>query len=174
MDRSALLYTDEKDRSLGLAGMAVSMVVWEGKDMLAEINIDAEPGKGMTFTPDFHFSGNPRMSARIVWHQMIKQYELSTAMLLGNIMCRSYIGKGHSLSSSVNSLMRAMARDEGKEVCSLDDDEINHIYEKTFNYLERIFTHHAVLPIIDEFSTSLIKRRKLSATEAFELLDALQ
>lgn len=173
MDKSPLRYTDEKDRSYGLTGMTISMVVWDGEDMLSAVNIDNAPGQGLEVTPEFHFRGNPRMSARIAWHQLIKQFELDTAMLLGNAYCRSYVGGQRTLSAQVTALLRALVRDEGRSLCELDDDEISHIYDKTSLYLERLFTHSGVAAIAHDFAEALRRQRRLSAAEALERLSAL-
>lgn len=173
MDNSPLRYKDEEDRAYGLAGMTISMVVWDGEDMLVGVSLDNEPGQGLEVTPDFNFSGNPRMSARMAWQQLVKQFELSTAMLLGNAMCRAYVGAGHQLASSSASLLRALVRDEGRQVCQLDDDEITHIYDKTSRYLERLFSHSGVATMAHRFADDLRQHRRLTAAEALERLAAL-
>ena len=173
MEKSPLRYNDEADRAYGLTGMAISMVVWDGESMLSGVNLDADPGCGLEVTPEFHFAGNPRLSARLAWHQMVKQFELSTAMLLGNAMCRSYVGQSRALTSSATAMLRAVVRDEGRSVCSLDDDEIAHIYDKVSGYLDRLFTHHAVAGLANSFAGTLRERRRLSAAEAIEQLSAL-
>ena len=73
MQNSALKYKDENDRSMGLAGSAIALVIWDGEDKLAAIDLDSLPGEGMEMTPDFSFAGNPRLSARLAWQMMLKQ-----------------------------------------------------------------------------------------------------
>lgn len=173
MDNSPLRYKDETDRAYGLTGMTISMMVWDGEEMLAGVNLDAPAGDGLEVTPDFHFAGNPRLSARLAWQQLVKQFELNTAMLLGNAACRARVGAGRQISAQANSLMRAMVRDEGKSLCSLDDDEIGHVYDKTMRYLDQIFSHDAVAGIARRFAADLQRMRRLSAAEALERLSAL-
>ena len=49
-----LRYKDDTDRSYGAAGMAIGLVIYDGDDLLAEINLDAPAGREMmTMTPDF-------------------------------------------------------------------------------------------------------------------------
>ena len=67
MQNSVLKYKDENDRSMGLAGSAIALVIWDGEDKLAAINLDSLPGEGLEMTPDFGFAGNPRLSARLAW-----------------------------------------------------------------------------------------------------------
>ena len=170
MENSPLKYKDETDRAYGLTGMTISMMVWDGEDMLSGVNLDANPGDGLEVTPDFHFSGNPRLSARLAWQQMVKQFELNTAMLLGNAVCRARVGSGKQIPASVNALMRALVRDEGKSMCSLDDDEIGHVYDKTMRYLDQIFTYDAVVRIAHRFAADLQRHRRLSAAEVLDRL----
>lgn len=168
-----LRYTDEHDRALGLAGMAISMVAWDGEHMLAAISIDNEPGDGLEVTPDFHFAGNPRLSARLAWQQMVKQTELSSAMVIGNAMCRWYVGRGRRLSSAVNATLRGLVRDEARSVCSLDDDETDRIFTRTTDYLDRLFSHSTVASVAMHFADTLQQRRRLTATEVLDELSAL-
>lgn len=168
-----LKYSDENDRSLGIAGTAISMVVWDAERYIAAVSLDNGPGDGIEMTPDFHFAGNPRFSARLVWQQMIKQLELSSAMLIGNVMCRSYVGNGRRPSSAATAAIRALVRDEARTVCSLDDDETERIYERTYQYVERLFTHPSVASIANNFADTLRTRRRLSAAEVLDQLSAL-
>ena len=108
MQNSALKYKDENDRSMGLAGSAIALVIWDGEDKLAAIDLDSLPGEGMEMTPDFSFAGNPRLSARLAWQMMLKQLELTSAMVMGNVLCRSYVGQGRQPSSSARAALRAM------------------------------------------------------------------
>ncbi|MDE6611745.1 MAG: hypothetical protein K2K22_04200 [Muribaculaceae bacterium] len=39
---SLLRYADERDKSYGIAGMTITLVVGRADDLLAEINLDAE------------------------------------------------------------------------------------------------------------------------------------
>ena len=70
--------------------------------------------------------------------------------------------------------MRAMVRDEGRELCSLDDDEIAEIFDQTLSYLERLYANTAVATIADSLSSALRTRRSLSAAEALDFLARLR
>ena len=62
-----LKYNDEKDRALGLGGMAVSLVMWENARYLQRLSLDAPVGEGVALTPDFFLQRNQRASAKAVW-----------------------------------------------------------------------------------------------------------
>lgn len=172
MEKKTLQYKDEEDRSYGLSGMAVAMYAWDGEEYMVGMDIDSAPGDGMQLSVAFNYSGNPRMSVKHSWAQMVKNFELSTAMLLGNAMCRSYC-RGGRVSSSSMSLIRALVRDEGKEICSLEEDEINAIYDRVYTYLDRMFSHSRVVETAHTLAGVLVRQRKLSAAEALDILRAI-
>lgn len=170
---SPLKYTDDTDRTFGVAGMAIALVLWDGEPMLASINIDNPAGSSIQFSPAFGFAGNPRITASLAWRELLKQYELSTAMILGNAMCRSYVGLSRPVTSATTAALRAIIRDEGREVCQLDDDEIEMVYNKTYRYLDRVFSHAGVAHVARDFAGRLASRRSMTASEVFEALSAL-
>ena len=60
-----LKYRDNRDKTYGLTGMAIALVMADGEDMLMQVSLDAPAGEGITFTPDFLFTeANPRYSAK--------------------------------------------------------------------------------------------------------------
>ncbi len=173
MHNSAFRYNDENDRSLGLAGSAIAIVVWNGEDKLTALSIDSNPGEGIEMTPDFGFSGNPRLSARLAWQLMLKQLELTSAMVMGNVMCRSYVGAGRPLSSSSRSTLRALIRDEAVNACSLDDDETEVLFNRLLDYQNQLFSHPEVAAMARNLAADIRSQRRLSVTEILDRLDRL-
>lgn len=170
MSQSPLKYKDERDRALGLSGMSVALMLWDGEPMLAAVSLDGTPGTGLEFTPAYGFAGNPRLTATLAWREMLKQFELTAAMLLGNAMCRSYVGNSAPLGTDTAAALRQLLHDEGHETCQLDSDETDIIYNKTYRYLDRVFTHHAVGAVARDLAARLQSRRRMTATEVFEVL----
>lgn len=173
MQDDTLKYKDEADRSLGLAGTAIALVVWNGEDKLTEISLDSAPGEGIRFTPDFEFGGNPRLSARLAWQLMYSQLRLTSAMVMGNVMCRSYIGNGRPLSSAARARLRALVHDEGVQACSLDTDESDSLFRELDDIMQQLFTHRAVADMARDFADTLVRRRTLSVGEVLDRLDRL-
>lgn len=171
---SIMQYKDEVDRSYGMAGMVMAMYVWDCENYLIGLNMDTVPGDGVKMSPILEIQGNPRLSARVVWQQMLKEFELSTAMLLGNAMCRCYCGGTFKLTSSVLAKIRAFVRDEGKEVCSLEEEEIKRVYEKVYNYMDQLFIHVRAVETAKEISAALLANRALSAAETIDRLSNLR
>ena len=85
-----LRYTDETDRCYGAAGMAISLVVFDGEDILSAISLDGPEGsQTMTLAPEFFFAGNPGVSAKTAWRQILKNYNLGIAMVTANLLCKN-------------------------------------------------------------------------------------
>lgn len=165
-----LKYNDEADRALGLAGSVIAITVREDSDLLDAVSLDAPAGKGLAMSADFYFPGNPRMSARIAWHRMVKNLEVSTAILLSNVMCRAYVGQGSRLSSATVSQLKAMVHDEGANDCGLDNDEIDALYANVANQMEQIFTHSRVHQMARTLADTLQQRRTLTSAELLDIL----
>lgn len=170
---SCLKYIDEKDRSYGLAGMAISMVVLDGEEYIGGLSIDAPNGEGFELTQDFYFVGNPRLSAKIAWNEILKHFQLSTGMVISNVVCRNYVQRRQKLNSELISVLKEFIRNEAKTNCSLDDDESDMIFEKSLSYFDRLFSYARVHEITNDFVSSISQRRSLTAQEVIEQLRQL-
>lgn len=171
---SYLKYNDEADRAYGVAGMTITMVLLDGEDYLASVNLDNPIGEAVEFTPAFGFAGNPRLTATLAWRELIKQFELSSAMIMGNAVCRYYVGHSMPLPSTLADELRSFLRDEGNDLYQLESDEVDMMYTRTQRYLDRAFSHSAVSAVAHNFASALIERRSLSPGEVFDLLRELQ
>lgn len=170
---SSLKYTDEKDKSYGLTGMAISMIVLDGEEYLSGMSIDAPVGEGVELSQDFYFIGNPRLSAKIAWNEILKHFQLSAGMVISNVMCRNYVQHRRKLSSELVARLKDFVREEAKENCSLDEDESDMIFEKSLNYFDRIFSYARVHEIAHEFASAIVKQRSMTAQEIIEQLRQL-
>lgn len=172
-DKHPLKYADEKDRSYGLVGMAISLTVFDGGDMLSAINLDNEPGEGAEMAPEFHFAGNPNVGIGAAWRHSVKQFELSAAMFIGNALCRAYVARSISITPKTNKAMRAMVEQVGNETCSLESDEVDRLYDRVHDNLERIFMHSRVASVANDFAETLRNRRRLTSAEVADALSSL-
>lgn len=153
--------------------MAIAMTVWDGEQWLAALSLDSEPGHGVEVTPDFFFSGNPRFSASLAWQELLKRLELSSAMIMGNAMCRSYVGQSRKLSPQAVKALRAVVRTEAEEACSLESDEADMLYAKIYDYLDRLFVHSRVHQLANSLSRRLQDERRLTAADVLDELAPL-
>lgn len=170
----SLKYTDDNDRSYGATGMAIGLMVFDGEDMLASISIDGDPNDMVAMTPEFYFAGNPGVSAKTAWNQMLKNYNLGIGMLMANLLCRHLVNGRRQLPDTLRDFLHDLAREEGREACSLEDDEIDRLFDKNFSYLNRVFTHRGVQSVAHDFAATLLSRRTLSRLDVLEQLSALR
>lgn len=170
---SSLSYSDERDKTYGVTGMAITLVVLDGEQYLTNINLDGEAAELIELSHDFGFKGNPRMSAKIVWEQTLKDLRLSASMAIGNVACRRYILAHKSLSREDTECLRSALRQDAVEHCGLDFDETDRLFDSCLSYVDRIFRHNGVADIANAFATRLSERRTLSGVEAVELLASL-
>lgn len=166
-------YSDEDDKCLGIAGMAISMVVWDNEDLLSSVSLDAQSGESIEFTPQYYFAGDPKMSAKASWTQIIEHYQITMGMLIANVMCRHYTQSDKPIENKTKDTIFSLLEKEGKETCSLEKDEIERLFDKTYDYLNRVFMHHGVQTIANDLASSLKQSRKMTRSEIMEHLEAL-
>lgn len=170
MNEPKLRYSDERDKTYGIAGMTITLVALDGYDLLAEIHLDSEPGESMVMSHDFGLRGNPRMSAKIVWEQMLRELRMTTSMALGNLACRRYVLAHTGMTKAETDGIRKAVVEEGREYCALDEDECGSLFDGCYRYVDRIFRHAAIGGVVDAFADELTRRRSMSVSEAVELL----
>ncbi len=166
-----LKYADEKDKSFGLAGMAISLIACDSEEYIASVSLE-EAEEPFEMTNDFFFDGNPGMFAKKAWNELLKQYQICVGMLLGNILCR-YALMGKRPESSVLQSVHNIAKSLGEEYCSLEDDEINELFDKLYQHYGQLFSHPSVATVARNFATTLRMRRRMTASEVFEELSQL-
>lgn len=170
---SKFIYADENDKSYGLTGMIISLNVLDSDDMLREVSLDNARGDSISFTPDFFFCSNPRYSAKIAWKEMVKQYQLLTGLVIGNVLCRYSVSRHARPDRRTLADLKALIADEGHDMCSFDDDEIDEIFDKTFGYLDNVFSNRSVHSLADSFVAVLRQRRTMSGSEVLEEMQQL-
>lgn len=167
-----LRYSDRADKSFGLAGMAISLMVWDAESRLSYIDIDASPEEAMRMSPDFYLS--PVASAKAVWDNNLRRFQLASAMLVANVTCRHFVHqKRRVLPSDVDDQIRTAVIDEGATLCQLEPEEALGVYSKAFSYCHRLFSHPEVARMASELSAVISDRGRLSAGEVFEILAPL-
>ena len=86
-----LQYIDENDKCYGITGMAIGVTIFDADEIVSAISLDSESGESIEFSPEYYFNGNPRLSAKVSWNHILKHFEVSMGMLLGNVLCRSHV-----------------------------------------------------------------------------------
>lgn len=171
-NESVLRYADRTDKSFGLAGMAISLVAWDAEETLSHIDLDASPEEALRMTPDFYLS--PVASAKAVWENNLRRFQLASAMLVANVACRNFVHHARRvMPAEIDETMRTIIADEGRALCQLEPEEAMHVYSKAYTYCHRLFGHPEVARLAGVLSSRLIERGCLSAHEVFELLAPL-
>lgn len=166
-------YSSEDDKCYGIAGMAVGMVVWDCENLMTSISLDAPADESIEFTPEFYFSSNQNLSAKSVWHKMFEQYQLYMGMLISNIVCRNLVLNRSFVGEKQKRQLFSYIEEEGKESCSLDNDEIRRLFDKNYDYIYRLFNHNGVQEIVHGFVSRLKQQRRLSRADVIDGLRAL-
>lgn len=169
-----LKYIDDDDRCYGITGMAMSLVIWDADDMLAAVDLDAAPSDSIEFVPDFYFSGNPRISAKTAWSSIFRHFQISMGMTIGNVLCRRLVHHRKPLTPELRDTLLKLFDQEGADACSLDHDEVLHLFNRSYDYLDRVFSHSDVQSVARSFADLLVAQRRLSRSEAMECLMALR
>ncbi len=168
-----LTYINEDDKAYGLAGMAISLAALDAIDRIADVSLDAE-GPMVRFSHEYYFAGSPSISPKATWDNLIHNYYITSAMVLSNIMARSIVRLGREVPEDILSTIKDEMREEGHDTCSLDDDEIDSLYNKTSTYMRRIFNNPRLHPAIDSFARTISVKRTLTGREILDELNALQ
>ncbi len=168
-----LRYKDETDRCYGAAGMAIGIVVMNGEDYIDHISIDSPAANMLEYTPDFYVTTSPRLSVKSSWNQLLRSYNVSVISMLANVMCRSIVKENMPMRFEIKQFLHDCAADEGRDTCQLEDDEIDRVFDKNYNYLHRIFNHRGVQSVAHDFAEEIKQRRLMSRYEILEQLKAL-
>lgn len=170
---NTLGYSNENDKAYGIAGMTVTLVALDGEEYLAGISLDAPAGETMLMSTAYGLKGNPRMSAKILWDQAVRELRLTTSMALGNLVCRRYLVDGTRVKRAETDVLRSAVRTEALDHCELDSDEADNLFDNCLSYVDRLFRHAGVQQVTHSFADHVLERRTMTASEAFELLAQL-
>ncbi len=172
-EKLTLTYLNEDDRAYGLAGMAISLAALNAIDRVAHVSLDAD-GPMVSFSHSYYFSGSPSISPKTTWDNLLRNYYLTSAMVISNVMARSVVRLRSNVPSDIMEEVKKAIIDEGEDTCSLENDEIETLYNKTYSSMQRIFMNPRLHPAIEEFARTLSRRRVLSGTEIEDELHILQ
>lgn len=167
-----LTYQNEDDKAYGLAGMAISLAALDAIDRVAAVSLDAD-GPMVTFSHQYYFSGSPSISPKTTWDTLLHNFYITSAMVISNVMARSIVRLGKDVPADLLDTIHKEIAEEGRDTCSLENDEIDALYDKTRSYMSRIFRNPRLHPAIDDFARTLSRRRNLSGSEIIDELRSL-
>ena len=169
----SLTYLNEDDRAYGLAGMVISLASLDALDRVAQVCLDAE-GPMVEFSHAYYFVGSPSISPKSTWDNLVQNFHLTTSMVVSNILARSLVRLKENVPEQVMRQIYEEVEREGKDTCSLEDDEIENLYNNALRRSQRIFGNPRLHTAIDEFARVISRRRLLSGMEIMDELHLLQ
>lgn len=172
MHQLSLKYNDERDKAAGMAGMAITIVAVNAAHLIDGIDIDAVDGSNMQMSDDITISGNPRVSAKAVWEQSVKDLRAVLSMVLGNMACPRRMGTSKDIKLP-DTDFRKIVREQSASWCGLDPDEADALYDDCSAFVRRLFSHTSLPSIAEKVIQRIIERRRMTADEVIELLSSL-
>lgn len=168
-----LSYSNEDDRAYGLAGMAISMASLDALDRITEIYLDAE-GPMVNFSQQYYYSSSPSISPKAVWENLMNNLQLTTSLVLGNVMARSLVRLGAEAEADIFDEIRSLVREEARDVCSLDEEEADAVFDKLMRHSRRLFYNPRLQPAVKQLAGVISRRRRLSVIDLAEELELLR
>lgn len=169
-----LTYLNEDDRAYGLAGMAISLAALDALDRVSSIWLDAE-GPMVDFSNEFYFAASPAISPKAAWETLVRNYYVTSTMVISNVMARSLVRQGRrEVPADILGRVRDEILAEGADSCSLETDEADAVYTRSLRTAGRIFGNPRLHPAIEQFARVISRRRRLSGMEVADELRLLQ
>lgn len=173
MASASLKYTDSTDRAFGLCGMALSLFIFDAEKYIDSLHIDAPADQGLRLSADFFTPVNPGLSVKNVWTSSFRHFQLTSAMVIGNLLSRSLSRRQSELSGEVRSLMLQHLTREGEETCGLESSEVEQLCDNAFGYIRQLLMHPVVNSTICAMAGELSSRKALSREEILSHLHPL-
>lgn len=168
-----LRYSNEDDRAYGLAGMAISMASLDALDRITEIYLDAE-GPMVIFSQQYYYSSSPAVSPKAVWENLLNNFQITTSLVIANVMARSLVRLGAEAETEIFNEIRNLVREEGRDICSLDDEESDEVFDKMMRHSRRLFYNPRLHPAVRQLAGVISRRRRLSVLDLAEELELLR
>ena len=172
-DKLKMKYRDEIDKSYGVAGMALGLSVFDAEDLFTAITLDGDERGSILFTPEFYFSGNPRLSPRGSWQYILGHYRISVGLAVANALCRRMVLDNERVDQQLHDRLLDAACDDGRDYCQLERDEVQPIFDKAFEDMMRLFRDRRVRKAMDAFADALQQRRTLSHIDVNDILQQM-
>lgn len=170
---SVLHYRNERDRSFGLAGMTLALATLEAMDDVISVSLDSA-GPMVLFSDDFYRGISQAASAKAHWQTLMRNYQITTSLALANVLARCLTNEHAADSAAMLEALYPVVEDEGKAVCSLEEDEIRSFYDNSLMQARRTFGNPRLRPYLERLVDVLKQRRTLSGREIAEELHALR
>lgn len=166
-------YRDEDDKCYGVAGMAVSLAFFKAEDLFTGVTLDGDGLDCIIFVPQYYISGNPALPPVTAWQDVFQRYQVTLGMTIADTMCRKMLRDNGSVDKKMKKALLEAAYEEGKVSCQLDSDEVDKIFDKSFQYFLNVFKNRDVRLAIKDLVTALKERRTMTSCDVMDMLSSL-
>ena len=150
------------------------MYLLDHEKYIDNISLDADADYGLGFTADFFHQPNPNLSPKAVWADSLSRFNLLNGLIISNMLSRAMVRNGEAVTRELYQLMCGMLTDEGRELCSLDEDETRTIFNKNFNYFHEVFANAAVAETVRGLVAGLKRDRTLDSDAIYVCMRPLR
>ena len=165
-------YRDETDKCYGIAGMSIALAIFEAEDLLSGVSLDGEGLDCLTFVPNY-YSGSLSLSPSTVWQDVFQRYQVTLGMTIADTMCRKMLHDKGVVDKKLRKSLLDAACEEGRLSCQLENDEVEHIFDKYYQYMLQTFKNRNVHTVIGSMVKRLQADRSLSSCDVLEMLRKL-
>ena len=137
------------------------------------VTIDADGLDCIKFTPEFYFSGNPRLNAKESWQCLYSHYQISMGLVIADTVCRKMLLDHGTVDRKMKQTLLDAVADEGKALCQLERDEVEPIFDKYFTHMVRVFSNSEIRNAIKQMAAQLKQYRSFSRSEINDFLHQL-
>lgn len=167
-----LKYTDDTDRSYGVAGMAVSAFIFDKEEYIASVSTERRDFEAVEFTPEFFIASADGLLPKAQWKHTLHQLELISSMLISNVMSRSMVRNRQELDIAHHDAMLDVLADYATD-CQLDDDEMEELFNSQYQYLNRAYHNSRVHDIIKYLVDKLSTQHTLNHSDLRDILSGM-
>lgn len=173
MPSASLKYTDKTDRAYGLCGASLALFVYDAERFISHLSIDAPADAGVDLFPEFFMIENQNISAKTVWNNQYRRFQVAAAMMIGNLLCRSISRRKSDISREVSNLLLSHLLREGEESCGLDASEVRELLAEPFDYLRKLLRHPRINATMCDMAQELSENRSLERDRVLAYLRPL-
>lgn len=165
-----LRYADLEDKCYGVAGMTIAMFIFNAESYLAGISIDRSDLESLEFNPEFQFFRTQEISAKSMWNYILKRFNLTSGLLISNLLCRYYFHHRRNIPAEVSKELLRRLAEEGKSSCELEAEEVENVFNKNMSYLNQAFRSPNVEYVVRTLVARLQSDHHLAIDEIIELM----
>lgn len=159
---TSLAYRNEDDRAYGLAGMIITLSAFDALELVHSVSLDSE-GPMVRFSEEYYHLLSPTLSPKSVWEAMRRNFYITSAMVVGNVMARGVVRDGGDVPAELLESIQRTMEQEGAESLDLEADEVVTLYRHLLRRNAQLFHNPRLHPKVRNLSRRLALLRELSA-----------